>query len=590
VALPKPNRYVIAGKLLPHLPFILLGLLAVFLFRERIYGNSGYYLFKVVNSGFFVIERDHYVLAISQLLPLIGVWSGLSLKPILIMYSIGHVLFFYMLFIFVYFGLDDRRSGLMLILIQTIGILNSFFTPHFELFYGIGLLITFYSIFRQNIGGWFAIILMIILEILALTSNPIVFGLFAFLLLFDIRRSEPHDWKLYILIMLVFAGVLWYKFTTLNEFEMEKINLQFDFANNNQYLKFLSPAYLLKLGLFLIRYYAEVIVLWVIGILMLLRYGSFLKALLVLFAFAGYVVFVNSGDNVFEYSRFMEQVYFPLVPLALIPVIYSYPRTARPGLNNIVFLLLAGLILFRLVAIYNGSKPFMKRTRQMENLIASARQMCGSKFIASEKQFKLSYSRINWSYPIESLLLSSCEGRDSTITIAPMNDINYKHNYQQLRNYRFLLNRFDIKNDSYLSFDYFALKPTNYKLLCDTNAEQNEYQYIISNTRISIDPGSYYRARDTVFIPVTITNLADIPLRCAAGDNVTLSYFWFRNKEMVEWGGLQTPLETDVYRSLKQDMRVAIPNFKGRYRLMVDIKVKDKMWFGLSATAEMLVY
>jgi len=590
VALRKRNRYVIAGKLVPHLPFILLGLLAVFLFRERLYADSGYYLFKAVNSHFFWIEHDRYVLAISQLLPLIGVWCGLSLKPILILYSVGHVLFFYLLFVFVYFGLDDRRSGLMLILIQTVGILHSFFTPQFELYYGTALLIAFYSIFRQKIGGWFAIILMVLLQILALTSHPLVFGLFAFLLLFDVRKNEPHDWKLYILLILVYVGVLYFKFNHFSEYEQGKVNWQFDYTNNKLYLNLLSPDYLIKLCLFLLRYYAEVIVLWIIGILMLLRYGSFLKAFLVIFAFAGFIAFVNSGYVGIEYSRYMEQVYFPLVPIALIPVIYSYPRTARPGLNNFVFLLLAGLILYRFVAIYNGSKPFMRRTNQMENMIASARQMGGCKFIASEKQFQRSYSMVNWSYPIESILLSACDGRDSTITIAPQNDVKFQHNYQRLRNYRFLLRIWEIYNDSYLNFDYFVLKPSIYKPLCDTIATPNEYQYMISNTRISIDPGSYYHARDTVFIPVTITNLADIPLRCAAGDIVTVSYFWFKNKEMVEWGGLQTPLETDVYQSLKQDMMVAMPLNKGRYQILVDIKVKDKMWFGLSATADMLIY
>jgi hypothetical protein len=152
------------------------------------------------------------------------------------------------------------------------------------------------------------------------------------------------------------------------------------------------------------------------------------------------------------------------------------------------------------------------------------------------------------------------------------------------------LRKQEICSDTYLSYDYFALKQTGYKLLSDTIATPNDYQYLISNTRISIDPGSYYHARDTVFIPVTVMNLADIPLRSAAIDIVSVSYFWFKNKEMVEWGGLQTPLETDVYRSLKQDMMVAMPAGKGRYELLVDIKVRDKMWFGLSATADMLIY
>lgn len=590
MALQKRNRYILAGKLVPHLPFILLALLAVFLYRERLNAEAGYFLFNVVNSGSFWIEHNRYVQAIPQLLPLTGIWLGLSMKPILLMYSVGHILFFYLLFIFVYFGLDDRRSGLMLILLQTVGILHSFFTPQYELYYGIGLLIAFYSIFRQGIMGWFAILLMIALEFFALTSHPLVFMLFVFLMLFDIRRKEPRDWKLYILIILVFGGTLYFKAATIDAEELGNISRQFSLSDNNYFLNLNSPAYLLKLGLFLLRYYAEVIILWIIGILMLLRHNAFMKSILVLFFFAGYLALISSATAGIEHSSNTEQVYFPLVLIALIPVIYYYPRTARPGLNNVVFLSLAGLVLFRIVMIYNASKPFMRRTQQMENMIVSARQMGGSKFLASESQFKRPYSMINWSYSLESLLLSACDGKYSAVLIEPQSDNNILQNFRNLRPYNFLFGKSEIHNYSWLNNEFFVLKPGLYKPLCDSLAPPNDYQSLISEVSINIKPGKYYEALDTVYIPVTISNRSDLPLRCNAGDRVSISYFWIRDKEMVDWDGLHTPLETDVYQSLTQNMAVATPARKGRYQLMVDIKVENKMWFGLTSQADMLIY
>ena len=590
MTLQNKNRYLLAGKLLPHLPFILLALLSVFLYRERLYADAGYYLFNAVNSGSFWIEHDRYVLAVSQLLPLTGVWLGLSMKPILIMYSVGHVLFFYILFLFVYFMLDDRRSGLMLMLLQTVGILHSFFTPQFELYYGIALLVTFYAIFRQNILGWFAILLMILLEFFALTSHPLVFMLFAFLILFDIQKKEPRNWKLYLLFTLVFAGAVYFKSARLSSYEQGKLNWQFNYDENKLYLNMASPDYLLKLGRFLVSYYAEVIVLWIIGILMLLRQKAFFKMVMIIIAFAGYIVLVNSAYNGVVYSRYIEQVYFPLVLIALVPVIYRYPRTARPGLNNVVFLSLAGLIIFRLLMIYNGSKPFMQRTRQMENMIVSAGQMGGSKFIASEKQFARPFSMVNWSYPLESLLLSACQGRNNVVTIAPQSDINFNQNARKLKSTTFLFRMWEIHNYAWLNLSYFALKPGHYKPLCDTIAPPNDYVYFLNNVKIDMNPGKYYKGLDTVYIPVTIHNLADMPLRSYAGDQVSLSYFWVHEKEILDWDGLHTPLETDVYQSLRQYMKVATPLQKGRYQLMVDIKVENKMWFGLSSQANILIY
>jgi len=508
----------------------------------------------------------------------------------LLLYSIGHVLFFYLIFLFVYFGLDDRRSGLMLILLQTVGILQGFFTPQFELYYGIALLIAFYAIFRQGITGWFAIVLMIIFEFFALNSHPLIFLLFIYLILFDIQRKELRDWKLYILLLLVFGGALYIKFTTLAAFELEKANWLSNYYKKELNLNLTSSDYLIKLGLFLLRYYTEVIVLWIIGILMLLRHNAFMKAFMVFSAFIGYIFLVNATYVGIRYSGQMEQIYFPLVVIVLIPVIYYYPRSARPGLNNVVFLSLAGLVFFRIVMIYNASKPYVLRTQQMENLIVSARQMGGSKFIASENRFVRPYSMINWSYSLESLLLSACDGKYSSVMISPLADIKFKQNFNKLRPYNFLFRKWEIHNYSWLNDDFFAIKPGPYKLLSDSLASPNDFQYLISNISIKMNPGTYFKALDTVYIPVTILNVSDMPLRTNAGDRISLSYFWIRKKEMVDWDGLHTPLETDIYQNLKQNMAIATPAVKGRYQLMVDIKVEDKMWFGLTAQADMLIY
>lgn len=148
----------------------------------------------------------------------------------------------------------------------------------------------------------------------------------------------------------------------------------------------------------------------------------------------------------------------------------------------------------------------------------------------------------------------------------------------------------EIHHYAWLNINYFAFKPGHYKSLCDTIAPANDYVYFLSNVRIDINSGKYYEALDTVYIPVTIHNLSDMPLRSNAGDQVSLSYFWVYHKEILDWDGLHTPLETDVFQSLRQYMKVATPLQKGRYQLMVDIKVENKMWFGLSSQADILIY
>lgn len=140
-------RFMAANRIVPHLPWIVLMVLATYLYKERIFADSGFYVSQFINHQTFWIKSQRIVLGISQIFPLIGVWAGLPIKYVLLLYSLSHVIFFYILFLFVYYG-PNRVSGLLIILSQTVGIIYSFYTPMFKLYYGVPLLITFYALWR----------------------------------------------------------------------------------------------------------------------------------------------------------------------------------------------------------------------------------------------------------------------------------------------------------------------------------------------------------------------------------------------------------------------------------------------------------
>jgi len=68
--------------------------LAVFAWRfadERLYSDSGYYLARVINEGSFRVEHGRWVLALSQVLPLIGVKLGLPVTALIKLHSLNNV-------------------------------------------------------------------------------------------------------------------------------------------------------------------------------------------------------------------------------------------------------------------------------------------------------------------------------------------------------------------------------------------------------------------------------------------------------------------------------------------------------------------
>ena len=578
-------RYMAVNRIVPHLPWLVLFALATFLYKARIFADSGFYFSQFINNQSFWIECQRIVLGISQIIPLIGVWLGLEIKYVLLLYSLSHVLFFYFLFLFVYYGLRDRRSGLLIILSQTVGIMHSFFTPMFELYYGVPLLITFYAIWRLPFR-FGTIYVLLILEILILLSHPLAFMLFVYLMLYDYTKKTAKPFKFYIPVILVFAGAVAFKYFVMCDYESGKLAWQFNYTENKQYLQLLNPAYYKILGVFMLRYYAEVLIAFVLVIYMLANRKQWFRLVVVTGSFFVYVFLVNSAYTVSP-SRYMEQVMYPFVPIVFIPLVYGFPTVGRQGLLNISILLISALIAYRLTVIYYGSEIFMKRVAQMEQLIEAARQKGGNKFVVSNEAIDHGYTQLNWSYPIETMLLSAIDGNDISLTIVPEDDFSFNNN-NKISADQFIFRKWELKKQSWLNKRYFHLDIGPYRALNDSTPNNN-ISSTANNLRITIDSKNIYRAMDTVWIPVTIHNRGNTPVYSGMKNKVFLSYFWVENNDVLNWNEIRTPLQADIKMSMTQDIKVAVPANKGRMQLKVDI-IADDNWLGISSQEEVLVY
>jgi len=574
------------NRIVPHLPWIVLFALAFHLYKARVLADSGFYVSQFINNQTFWIECNRIVLGISQIIPLIGVWLGIEIKYVLILYSLSHVIFFYLLFLFVYYGLRDRQSGLLIILLQTVGIMFSFYTPMFELYYGMALMITFYALwrlpFRINV-----LFVPLLLEVLILLSHPLAFMLFLFLLLYDYEKGTAKPIKFYIPVAVVFIGAIVFKCFVMCPYETGKLAWQFNYAENKQYLQLITPSFYKTLAMFTLRYYSEVLVAFVLVIYMLVNKRQWFKLLVVVGTFLAYFFLVNSNYSI-EPSRYMEQVMFPFVPILFIPLIYGFPKMGRQGLVNISVLLVSALIVYRLAVIYSCSESYMTRVAQMEQLIKSARQKGGSKFIVSEDVIDHGYTQMNWSHPIESMLLSAIDGNDISITIAPEEDLYFENNNNKMAPNQFMFRKWEIKDHSWLNKRYFHLDIGNYRTINDTlpNPEINN---TANQLRLEINAKKLYRASDTVWIPITITNHGNTPIYSGKKNKVFLSYFWEENSEVLNWTEIRTPLQADLRSSLEQHIKVAVPAKRGHFQLKVDMIANDK-WLGLHSQADITVF
>ena len=572
-------RYMAVNRIVPHLPWMVLIAMATFLYKARIFADSGFYIAEVINNQNFYIESLRILSVIPQIIPLIGVWTGIEMRYILLLFSLSHVVFFYFLFLFVYYGLRDRRSGLLIILSQTVGIMFGFFTPMFELYYVVPLLITFYAIWRLPFR-FRTIFVLLILEVLVLLSHPLAFVLFAYVLLYDFTKKTAKPFKFYLPVILVYAGSMLLRYYVKSNYMPAIIA---GIVNNN-FPDLINPVNFKAFGIFMLSNYAELLVAFILAIYLLATQKQWFRLFIVAATFFAYVFLVNSVYPLLQEHN-LEQLMFPFVPLIFIPLVYSFPTVGRQGLLNISILLVSALIAYRLAVIYSGGEKFAKRVAQMEQLINAARQKGGNKFIVSRQAVDHGYTRLTTSYPVETLLLSAIDGNDISATIIPDEDFRYDNT---IRADQFVFRKGELKQQSWLNKRYFHLDIGEYRTLNDSTPNFN-VNATAGNLRITINSKNIYGAGDTVWIPVTIINKGKTPLFSGIKNNVFLSYFWIANNDVLNWNEIRTPLQADIKGILKQDIEVIVPPNKGRMQIKVDI-LADGNWLGIYSQEDVMVY
>jgi len=577
---------MVVNRIVPHLPWMVLFAMATIFYKARIYAESGLYFSEIINNKTFFVECQRIVSAISQILPLTGIWIGVEFKYVLLIYSLSPVIFFYLLFLFVYYGLRDRRSGLLMILAQTVGIVHSFFIPVFELYYAVPLIITFYAIWRLPFRNHVLFILLL-LEILILLSHPMAFILFAYLLLYNFRKENAKPLKFYLPVILVFLVTLAFRYFVRCDYGSGKPASQLTFFEPGQYLLYLNPAFTKATGIFLLRNYFEILAGFLMVLIMLVTRKQWLRLLLVTATFFIHVFLVNTLYIV-EPSGYLEQLMFPFVTIVFIPLIYGFSSKRRQGRQNLAVLLISALVVYRLILIYSGSEIFVKRVAQMEQLIETARQKGGSKFVISSSVVDHGYSQLTWSYPIETMLLSAIEANDLTLTIVPDLAFYSESKSEKIGAGQIIYRKSELKNYNWLNKRYFHFDIGPYRTINDSTPNSN-INYTANDLRITINSKSIYPAMDTVWIPVTIVNKGERPVYSGKGNNIFLSYFWVANNDVLNWNEIRTPLQSDIIGTMHQSIKVAIPQKKGRMQLKVDI-IADDNWLGIYSQEDVLVY
>lgn len=441
--------------ILEHIGFILLAVLA-YLFRyERVFADSGYYLIRVINSKWFWVEHNRLILTLPEIAPLIGVWLNLGIAKLVTIYSIGHVAFHYIIYLICRFHFQNLRAGITILLIQVLGISSGFFVPMFELYYAASLLVLVDSILRFKAGKSTDPILMFILTLFIASAHFYAVILLALIFILHTTETKELNWKNAIVAALTVGVVLVYKRFHISEYEQGKINAFIDGWSHFD----LSSEYIKGLSSFLFDHYPQFLILLAISFVGMVVQRKYYTSVLFLSSFIGLMIMITVSYSEFSPSRYQEQVYFPitfLVAFQFVAVLFQIQnrisRVALAALATLIFII-------RTNGIVEEGRWFTNRQDEIRSLISLVQEQEGNKFVVNDEQLKFDS---NWSYPIESLILSSSDSDSKTVTVCTDTDLEYNQNSQHIKPEQFIFRRYEIYDVNVLNPSYFELDNSRY--------------------------------------------------------------------------------------------------------------------------------
>lgn len=431
--------------------------MAIYLYQERLLADSSYYIFRVIDNESFWVEHNRFILVFSQLLPYIAIKLGASLKTILYLYSIGHILFFYSIFIIARYYYNNLQAGILLLLLQTLGIMSGFFVPMFELYYGGGLLVLFYTILYYS-KRKSDIAILIIISFFILTGHPYASVLMLLILVLHAVEFKTKYIKTYILFVAFIVGVFIFKKLTASEYEIGKTNA---FLANLLTANY-DADYMASLSYFLFKYYKELLLIELVTIIVLVFSKEYLKLTLIVLAFIGILAIINISFYGFEHSRYQEQVYFSLSFVVAFPFVIYLVKNKNSIIRLSFSILSLVIIIIRIYGIWIDSDNFTLRLEEMKGKIEHVNTLEGTKFVINKET--LEYNP-NSSYPIETMLLSSSNNDMETVTICTDEDMNYRDNKSTIQSSEYLYRRWELYNVESLNNRYFKLDTLEYKYL-----------------------------------------------------------------------------------------------------------------------------
>jgi hypothetical protein len=408
--------------LMGHVFFGIMLLMSLLLYQERMLAmDSAYYAFRLIVRQDFYTGHERYISYLPQLLPLLAIKLGGSLKVVLMAYSAGFILFYYAAYNIIVYLFRNPAAGLFLALSLGLSMRYKFYGPVGEIVLSIvylALLLGWLTKPKQRFStlpAWLDVFIGLGIASLLTTAHPFIsittaMGL-GFVLIFQKEWKNLRYWitSAYTLVLLLFTFAL----SEQNAYEAQRID---PFKEAWQVLCHFEDYYLSEV---LLRYfdtqYALPFVVFLISLVLLVIKKRYFVALYLGFSFLLllsiiFVMYAYLGADIFI---MLDGYLVHLGVIWALPLAFHWQQEQQRWMVPV----LAFLLLFSLARINDSKAFFQQRLAYLENALEQHTPPEHPKAVAYLENFNYEKLWIGWALSSETLLLSSLKGPEGSRSI-----------------------------------------------------------------------------------------------------------------------------------------------------------------------------
>lgn len=554
---------------------LILGALSLVLSKERLYGDSADYLYRIIQDSSFFIIHSRPASVFIEWLPVLLIKMQVDLNIVVLAFSFSEWLWMFFSFILLGIILKSPKHAIAIVLVYLFSLRWNYFNPVSELILAFPLFIILHYLWTNFQKRTLIVNLLLswTIGLFLFFSHPLYIAALPVMLVY-IWFQEAKN-REYIFIGIGLLVLLIIRYLYLDTYEMNSISSQDVSLNANQMLKrFVSIGAIYELT----KCYAGLIFLFFAGLVSLYKTNGKMRMLVLggfVIGFAGLVAHKFGGLYPETFEPFERYIF--IIPLTVVTVLIPVWSKWLGWKRNVLIL----LMFWQAFYIVRYSDIVVNRYEVFENALYNARQFEESKVIIRKENYHPEFlsNRINghdWIMPSESLILTAMKGKNETKQVF-IKEIFQDDFYDNLQQDEFLYYISSwMEKVGNMNPVYMHMNPSAW-LIPNTDSVQSITHSIAKQIDFSLLEKGSFQINEKTHLQIQLDNKSGKIIYSGMRiRKLGIGYKWLAiGSDSWEKGLFISPLMTDLVKTVRQRIIIVGPEKPGDYLLIPGLQYQD---------------